>query len=127
MAQHGRAGKNSIPPGNAAKGPAKTKAGPAKPARGRTAQTNNPDPNAGPDAREGNVLRERLTEVNNPIGRGGGKLRGDRQNTTPDPGIRDNPARIGKRQAGANAGLRNDRNPQSTAGRKNNRVPNEGG
>ena len=127
MAQHGRAGKNAVPPGNATKGPTRTKAGPAKPARGRTAKTTNPDPNAGPEAREGNVLQERLTEVNNPIGNGGGKMRGDRQNMTPDPGIRGNAGRVGKRQAGANAGLRNDRNPQSTAGRRNNRVPNEGG
>ena len=34
---------------------------------------------------------------------------------------------FGKRQAGANKGLRNDRNPSSTAGRRNNRVANEGG
>ncbi len=126
MAQHGRAGKNAVPPGNAVKGPAKTKAGPAKPARGRTAQTTNPDQNV-PNPTEGNVLLERLTEVNNPIGNGGGKMRGDRQHTTPDPGIRGNKGRIGKRQAGANTGLRNDRNPRGTAGRKNNRVANEGG
>jgi hypothetical protein len=126
MAQHGRAGKNAVPPGNATKGPAKTKAGPAKPARGRTAQTTRPEQGI-PEATEGKVLQERLTEANNPIGRGGGKMRGDRQNTAPDPGIRGNKARIGKRQAGANAGLRNDRNPQSTAGRRNNRTPNEGG
>jgi hypothetical protein len=97
-----------------------------KPARGRTAQTNHPDQNV-TDPREGNVLQERLTEVNNPIGRGGGKMRGDRQNMTPDPGIRGQKGRIGKRDAGVNRGLRNDRNPQSTAGRRNNRVPNEGG
>ena len=128
MAHHGRAGKNSVPAGNASKTvpdvmtdlPAK------KPARGRTAQTNHPDQNV-PEAREGNVLQERLTEVNNPIGRGGGKMRGDRQNMTPDPGVRGNAARIGKRQAGVNRGLRNDRNPQSTTGRRNNRVANEGG
>ena len=126
MAHHGRAGKNQIPAGNATKGPAKTKAGPAKRARGRTAQTNNPDANAGPEAREGNVLQERLTEVNNPIGNGGGKMRGDRQNMTPDPGMRGN-ATATKRGNRRNIGLRNDRNPSSTAGRRNNRVPNEGG
>ena len=37
MAQHARAGRNAVPPGNATKGPAKTKSGPSKPARGRTA------------------------------------------------------------------------------------------
>ncbi len=126
MAQHGRAGRNAVPPGNAVKGPAKTKAGPSKPARGRTAQTTHPDQNV-PNPTEGNVLQERLTEANNPIGNGGGKMRGDRQNTAPDPGIRNNPGRIGKRQAGANAGLRSDRDPRGTAGRKNNRVGNQGG
>ena len=117
MAHHGRAGKSAIPQGNAAKGPAKTKAGPSKPARGRTAQTNNPDANAGPEAREGNVLQERLTEASRPIGPGGGKKRGDRQDTHPDPGRRNN----------ERSGLRNDRNPSSTAGRRNNKIPNEGG
>jgi hypothetical protein len=128
MAHHGRAGKNSIPAANSQKTApdiAPTTVG--KKARGRTAQTTSPDSNAGPNAREGNVLQERLTEVNNPIGRGGGKMRGDRQNMTPDPGIRGDNARMGKRQAGVNKGLRNDRNPQSTAGRRNNRVANEGG
>jgi hypothetical protein len=126
MAHHGRAGKRAIPEGNVAKGPARSAAGVGKAARGRTAKTTNPEGDA-PNATEGNVLQERLTEVNNPIGRGGGKMRGDRQNMTPDPGIRGDARRNGKRQAGANAGLRNDRNPQSTAGRRNNRVPNEGG
>src|SRR5688500_7680683 len=127
MAHHGRAGKNSIPAANAQKtAPDMAPSTVSKKARGRTAQTTAPDPNAGPQAREGNVLQERLTEVNNPIGRGGGKMRGDRQNMTPDPGIRGDKARNGKRQAGANKGLRNDRNPQSTAGRRNNRVANEG-
>jgi hypothetical protein len=126
MAHHGRAGKRSIPEGNTAKGPARSAAGVGKPARGRTAKTTNPEAGT-PNATEGKVLQERLTEVNKPISRGGGKMRGDRQNMTPDPGIRGNAGRVGKRQAGANAGLRNDRNPQSTAGRRNNRVPNEGG
>jgi hypothetical protein len=117
MAHHGSAGKNAVPAGNATRGPASTKAGPAKPARGRTAKTNNPDPNAGPEAREGNVLQERLTEVSKPIGRGGGKKRGDRQDTHPDPGRRNN----------ERSGLRNDRNPRSAAGRRNNKTPNEGG
>ena len=106
MAHHGRAGKRAIPEDNAAKGPARS-AGVGKAARGRTAKTTNPEADI-PKAAEG-------------------KKRGDRQNMTPDPGIRGDARRIGKRQAGANAGLRNDRNPQSTAGRRNNRVPNEGG
>src|SRR5687767_11223388 len=110
MAHHGRAGKNAIPAANATKGPAKTKAGPAKAARGRTAQTTNPDANAGPDAREGNVLQERLTEASKPIGPGGGKKRGDRQDTHPDPGRRSN----------ERSGLRNDRHPNTATGRKNN-------
>jgi hypothetical protein len=128
MAHHGRAGKQSIPAGNAIKGAPDLAADlpPKKAPRGRTARTTHPDQNVR-TAREGNVLQERLTEVNNPIGRGGGKMRGDRQNMTPDPGIRGDKGRIGKRQAGVNKGLRNDRNPQSTAGRRNNRVANEGG
>ena len=128
MAHHGRAGKHSVPAGNALKtAPDVMKDLPKKKAaRGRTAQTNNPDRTV-PKAREGNVLQERLTEVNHAIGRGGGKMRGDRQNMTPDPGVRGQAGRLGKRQAGANKGLRNDRNPQSTAGRRNNRVANEGG
>jgi hypothetical protein len=117
MAQHGRAGRNAVPPGNARKGPGGTKAGIGKSARGRTAKTTNPDPNAGPEAREGNVLQERLTEASRPIGPGGGKKRGDRQDTHPDPGRRDN----------ERSGLRNDRNPRSTAGRRNNKSPNQGG
>jgi hypothetical protein len=116
MAQHGRAGRNAVPAGNATKGPARTKAGPAKPARGRTAQTNNPDGNV-PQATEGKVLQERLTEANRPIGPGGGKKRGDRQDTHPDPGRRNN----------ERSGLRNDRNPNSAAGRRNNKSPNQGG
>ena len=115
MAQHGRAGRNAVPPGNARK--ARTKAGIGKSARGRTAKTTKPDPNAGPEAREGNVLQERLTEASRPIGPGGGKKRGDRQDTHPDPGRRDN----------ERSGLRNDRNPRSTAGRRNNKSPNQGG
>jgi hypothetical protein len=127
MAHHGRAGKRAIPKGNAAKGPARSAAGAAgKAARGRTAKTTNPERDV-PEPTKGKVLQERLTEVNKAISAGGGKMRGDRQNMTPDPGIRGYKRRIGKRQAGANAGLRNDRNPQSTAGRRNNRVPNEGG
>ena len=126
MAHHGRAGKRAIPKGNTAKGPARGAAGVGKAARGRTAKTTNPERDV-PNATEGKVRQERLTEVNKAIGAGGGKMRGDRQNMTPDPGIRGDARRIGKRQAGANAGLRNDRNPQSTAGRRNNRVPNEGG
>lgn len=117
MAHHGRAGKNAIPGGNASKGPTRTKAGStAKPARGRTAATNNPDRNV-PNPTEGTVLQERLTEANKPIGRGGGKKRGDRQDTHPDPGRRNN----------ERSGLRNDRNPSSTAGRRNNKSANEGG
>ena len=116
MAHHGRAGKNAIPGGNATKRPTRTKAGPAKPARGRTAQTNHPDQNV-PNATEGKVLQERLTEANKPIGRGGGKMRGDRQDTHPDPGRRNNEP----------SGLRNDRNPNSTAGRRSNKSANEGG
>ena len=117
MAKHGRAGRNALPAGNATKGPARTKAGPAKPARGRTARTTKPDATAGPEAREGNVLQERLTEANRPIGPGGGKKRGDRQDMHPDPGRRNN----------ERSGLRNDRNPNSAAGRRNNKSPNQGG
>lgn len=51
-------------------------------ARGRTAKTTKPDPNAGPTPGEGKVLRERLTEANRPIGPGGGKKRGDRRDTS---------------------------------------------
>jgi hypothetical protein len=127
MAHHGRAGKNSVPSGNAKGAPAlnalqpgndKTPAGGAKKARGRHARTTQTDIHAGPNAKEGNVWQERQTEANRPIGRGGGKLRGDRQNTQPDPGMR------GQRE---NRGLRTDHNPQSTAGRRNNKVPNQGG
>jgi hypothetical protein len=119
MAHHGRAGRNAIPDANATKGPARGKAGMAagaKPARGRTAKTTHPDQTV-PNATEGKVLQERLTEANRPIGRGGGKLRGDRQDTHPDPGRRNN----------ERSGLRNDRHPNTAAGRKNNKVPNEGG
>ena len=116
MARHGKAGKNAIPAGNAAKGPARTKAGPAKYPRGRTAQTTNPDQNV-PNPTEGNVLQERLTEASRPIGPGGGKKRGDRQDTHPDPGRRNN----------ERSGLRNDRHPNTATGRKNNRTSNEGG
>jgi hypothetical protein len=110
MAHHGRSGKNPIPPANAAR------PGGAK-GRGRAARTTKADPNAGPVAREGNVLQERLTEANRPM-TAGVKKRGDRRDMQPDPGIR---AQRGNR------GLRTDRNPTSTAGRRNNRVPNEGG
>jgi hypothetical protein len=107
MAHHGRSGKNPVPPANAA----------GAKARGRTARTTKADPNAGPVARKGNVLQERLTEANRPT-TAGVKKRGDRRDMQPDPGIR---AQRGNR------GLRTDRNPTSTAGRRNNRVPNEGG
>jgi hypothetical protein len=117
MAHHGRSGRNAIPAGNTTRGPARGKAGvTAKQARGRTAQTNNPDGNV-PKPTEGNVLRERLTEASRPVGPGGGKKRGDRQDTHPDPGRRDN----------ERSGLRNDRNPRSETGRKKNKTPNEGG
>src|SRR4051812_31797158 len=104
MAHHGRAGRNIIPQGNATKSPARGNAGttPAKAARGRTAKTTHPDDNV-PNATEGTVLQERLTEATRPIGRGGGKMRGDRQDTHPDPGRRNN----------ERSGLRNDRNPNS--------------
>ncbi len=52
-------------------------------ARGRTAKTTKPDPNAGPTPTEGKVLQERLTEANRPIGLGGGKKRGDRRDMSP--------------------------------------------
>ena len=52
-------------------------------ARGRTAKTTSPDSST-PDAREGNVTQERLTEANRPMGKGGaGKRRGDRRDTSP--------------------------------------------
>ena len=116
MATHARAGRNAVPAGNAKKGPARSKSGPTKPARGRTAQTTKPDATV-PNAKEGNVRQERLTEANRPIGPGGGKKRGDRQDMHSDPGRRNN----------ERSGLRNDRNPSSTAGRRNNKRPNEGG
>lgn len=53
---------------------------PTAKSRGRTAKTTAPDAST-PDPREGNVTRERITEVNRPIGNGGGKLRGDRRDT----------------------------------------------
>jgi hypothetical protein len=102
MSHHGRSGKNQIPGGNAA--------------RGRTARTTSPDHTA-PVPTEGKVLQERLTEASRPIGPGGGKKRGDRQDTHPDPGRRNN----------ERSGLRNDRNPNSAAGRRNNKSANEGG
>ncbi len=114
---HGRSGKNSIPAGNAKKGPATTTAGVGKAPRGRTAKTTAPDATAGPKAREGNVRQERLTEANRPVGPGGGKKRGDRQDMHPDPGRRNN----------ERSGLRNDRNPNSATGRKQNKSANEGG
>src|SRR5688500_4690259 len=118
MAHHGRSGKNAVPAANAAKGPARTKVGAtAVRSRGRTAKTNAPDRTAGPVAREGNVRQEMLTEAARPIAAGGGKKRGDRRDTHPDPGRRNN----------ERSGLRNDRNPRSTAGRRNNKTPNEGG
>ena len=126
MAHHGRAGKNQVPTGNQIGAGVQKEGGIPGKVRGRTSKTTSPDPNAGPTAREGNVLQERLTEVNRPIGNGGGKMRGDRQNMTPDPGMRGN-ATATKRGNRRNIGLRNDRNPSSTAGRRNNRVPNEGG
>ncbi len=124
---HGtRAGKHQIPPGNATGRPVEEAALSPK-ARGRTAKTTKPDATAGPNATEGHVLQERLTEVNNPIGRGGGKMRGDRQHTTPDPGMRGKSRKTGTRGNGVNSNLRTDRNPTSTAGRRNNSVKNEGG
>ena len=111
MAHHGKAGKNAVPPGNTA-----SAGGTSKAAKGRTAQTTAPDATV-PNATEGKVLQERLTEASRPIGPGGGKKRGDRQDTHPDPGRRNN----------ERSGLRNDRNPTSTAGRKQNKSANEGG
>lgn len=121
MAHHGRSGRNAVPAGNTTRGPARTKAGAksatsAKSPRGRTARTNKPDANV-PNATEGKVLQERLTEASRPIGPGGGKKRGDRQDMHPDPGRRNN----------ERSGLRNDRNPNSATGRKKNKTPNEGG
>lgn len=112
MAHHGRAGPRAVPSGNVTGG--------GKSARGRTAQTTKPDPNAGPTPKEGSVLRERLTEVARAIKPGGGKKRGDRRDMHPDPGIR-------RKRTNQASGLRNDRNPNSVAGRKHNSVPNEGG
>ncbi len=114
MAHHGRAGKNAVSDGNATRH--KNEKGVGKAPRGRTAQTTAPDSTT-PNPREGNVLQERLTEAARPIGPGGGKKRGDRQDMHPDPGRRNN----------ERSGLRNDRNPNSVAGRKQNKVPNEGG
>jgi hypothetical protein len=99
MSHHGRSGPSTVPPGNV---------------RGNATK---PDRTAGPVAREGNVKQERLTEANRPIGPGGGKKRGDRQDMHPDPGRRNN----------ERSGLRNDRNPNSETGRKRNKSANEGG
>ncbi len=55
---------------------------PTAKARGRTASTTAPDATT-PDPREGNVTQERLTEANRAMGSGGGKLRGDRRDTSP--------------------------------------------
>ena len=52
---------------------------PGSNARGRTAKTTSPD---GPNPTEGHVQQERKTETNRPIGSGGGKLRGDRRDTS---------------------------------------------
>ena len=46
---------------------------------GRTSKATAPD---GPNPTEGHVQQERITEVNRPIGNGGGKLRGDRRDTS---------------------------------------------
>jgi hypothetical protein len=94
MSHHGRSGKNSIPAENAQ-------------GRGRTAQTH-PDP---VNPTKPNHQTELKSEANRPITPGGGKKRGDRQNTDPDPGMRHNRE---------NRGLRTDRNPTSAAGRKAN-------
>jgi hypothetical protein len=99
MSHHGKSGRHPVPPGNLRLNATK------------------PDRTAGPEAREGNVRQERLTEANRPIGPGGGKKRGDRQDTHPDPGRRNN----------ERSGLRNDRNPNSETGRKHNKTANEGG
>ena len=118
MAHHGRSGKNALPAGNAKGQPGNAKMPGGTKARGRHTRTTRTDIHAGPTAKEGNVWQERQTEANRPIGRGGGKLRGDRQDMQPDPGMR------AQRE---NRGLRTDRNPTSTAGRRNNTVPNQGG
>jgi hypothetical protein len=55
---------------------------PSPKARGRTAKTTAPDAST-PEAREGNVTQERITEANRPIGNGGGKHRGDRRDMSP--------------------------------------------
>ena len=118
MSHHGKGGRSAVSKGNVERGPARSKTGATNPsARGRTAKTTSPDRTAGPTAREGNVRQERLTESNRPIKPGGGKKRGDRQDTHPDPGRRNN----------ERSGLRNDRNPRSEAGRRNNKSANEGG
>jgi hypothetical protein len=56
---------------------------PSAQARGRTAKTTRPDEST-PDAREGNVEQERITEANRAMGAGGGgKRRGDRRDMSP--------------------------------------------
>ena len=57
---------------------------PSAKARGRTAKTTRPDETA-PEAREGNVEQERITEAARAMGAGGGggKRRGDRRDTSP--------------------------------------------
>ena len=52
---------------------------PGAKARGRTAKTTAPD---GPNPTEGHTSQERITEANRPISSGGGKLRGDRRDTS---------------------------------------------
>ena len=100
MSHHGRTGKNSIPAQNTTK------------ARGRAAQTH-PE---GPSPTKPQHQVEQRAEASRPITAGGGKKRGDRQDTHPDPGTR------GNRE---NHGLRSDRNPTSAAGRRANKS--EGG
>ncbi len=124
MAHHGRSGPAAVPAGNRGSVLNSAKKS-AKGPRGRTAKTTAPDRSAGPRPTEGRVWQELKTEANRPIGTGGGKKRGDRQNMDPDPGMRGNTTAT-KRGNRRNIGLRNDRNPTSVAGRRN-RVPNEGG
>ncbi len=101
MSHHGSSGKGSIPPGNQSSGGAKQAS-----ADGAAIQSGQVT---------GAAPQEVEAEANRPISAGSGKLRGDRRDTQPDPGTRDN------------HGLRNDRNPTSKAGRQHNSAPNEGG
>ena len=94
MAHHGRAGKNQVPPGNMPRNtdttPEAMKAvsGMKTNARGRSAKLN-PNETDSPQASEPHTPQVMRREVNRPMS-AGVKKRGDRRDTTGDPGMRGN-------------------------------------